>query len=399
MLKSLTRKEHAPRWLILIIDLVISAFAMYFSLLLRFNFEVENIYFYKIHWILLFVLSVRLTIFFLTRSYAGIIRYTGTRDTERIFLLILGSNFIFAAANIFNYYLINSLYIIPFSVIAIDFFISIFLLTAFRLFVKMVYAEAENIFRPEKRIIIYGVDKNALSVRQLLARHENINYRVEAFIDPSGKATGKILGGVVVKPEQDLALIFKNYKIDEFVFSDIKIENKQEIIELCLEADVKVLTVPQIEKWINGELSFNQLREIKIEDLLERAAILLDTQQIIKYIAGKKVLITGAAGSIGRELVIQVASFAPQLIIAFDQAESPLYDLELELEEKLKFKNAEIVIGDITNYKRLENVFSTFSPEVILHAAAYKHVPMMENNPYEAIRTNVRGTKILPIWP
>jgi len=393
MLKSLTRKEHAPRWLILIIDLIISASAMYFSLLLRFNFEVDGIYFQKIEWILLFVMTIRLAIFFLTRSYAGIIRYTGTRDAERIFLIILASNFLFAAANLVSYYFVNGLYIIPFSVISIDFFISIFLLTAFRLFVKLVYSEAENVFRPEKRIIILGINKNALSVRQLLSRHESIKYRVEAFIDPESKSLGKKVDNIVIYGVKDIKKLFDKYDINEFILSDDKSEIKSQIIEICLENNVKVLTVPEVDSWINGELSVNQLRQIKIEDLLERDAIQLNSKQITKYIAGKKVLVTGAAGSIGRELVIQAIQFLPKQIIAFDQAESPLYDLELEVEEKLKFKNAEIVIGDITNFKRLEKVFSTFRPEIILHAAAYKHVPMMENNPYEAVQTNIGGTK------
>ena len=176
---------------------------------------------------------------------------------------------------------------------------------------------------------------------------------------------------------------------------DVDPVRKSSIIDVCLNNNIKVLTLPDVNKWINGELSVKQIRKFKIEDLLERPSINLNEDKIKKDTLNQVVLVTGAAGSIGSEMVKQLLKFKPKLIIIFDQAESPLYDLELELNEKYKFNKFEIVIGNIANEYRIEKVFDKYRPSVVYHAAAYKHVPMMENNPAEAIRTNVKGTKIV----
>jgi FlaA1/EpsC-like NDP-sugar epimerase len=169
---------------------------------------------------------------------------------------------------------------------------------------------------------------------------------------------------------------------------------RQEIIELCLANNARVLTVPPVQNWINGELSFRQIRKVRIEELLERDPIKLNEDNIRKQLKGKTILITGAAGSIGSELVRQIAKFEPGKLILLDNAESPLHDLQLELADTQRNLSFEVVIGDVRSKERLENVFKTFRPQLVYHAAAYKHVPMMENNPSESILTNVLGTKI-----
>ncbi|MBL4577043.1 MAG: polysaccharide biosynthesis protein, partial [Flavobacteriales bacterium] len=156
-----------------------------------------------------------------------------------------------------------------------------------------------------------------------------------------------------------------------------------------------VLNVPPVNKWINGELSFRQIQRVRIEDLLERDTIKLDMDSIEKQIKGKRVLISGAAGSIGSEIARQLSDFKPKQLILLDQAESPLYSLEMEMKEKYSLDNFEVVLGDIRNIERMENLFRTYKPEIIYHAAAYKHVPSMENNPSEAILVNVKGSKII----
>jgi len=170
---------------------------------------------------------------------------------------------------------------------------------------------------------------------------------------------------------------------------------KKNLVDICLHYDTKVLNVPPVTDWINGELSFKQIKKIQIEELLERDAISLTTENIKQQLSNKTILVTGAAGSIGSEIVRQVIQFQPKKIILLDQAESPLYDMEMELKDEYDSLSYEIVIGDIRNIDRMENVFKSFLPQVVFHAAAYKHVPMMENNPSESILTNVLGTKIL----
>ncbi|MEO1712617.1 MAG: nucleoside-diphosphate sugar epimerase/dehydratase, partial [Bacteroidota bacterium] len=172
-------------------------------------------------------------------------------------------------------------------------------------------------------------------------------------------------------------------------------DRRQSVVEVCLEHQVKVLNIPPVSQWINGELSFSQIRKVRIEDLLERDPIQLDQAEIEAQIRGKAVLITGAAGSIGSELVRQVIQYHPKCLVLLDQAETPLYEIELSLRSKYHFSNFEIILGDVRNQWSMQRIFDQHRPDVIYHAAAYKHVPMMENHPSEAILTNVYGTKVL----
>ena len=175
--------------------------------------------------------------------------------------------------------------------------------------------------------------------------------------------------------------------------TSVKTSVKNKVINACLKYDVKVLTVPPASKWINGELSVNQIRQVRIEELLEREPIRLDKEIIETQTKGKRILVTGAAGSIGQEIVRQLAKYNPSLLICLDQAESPLHELDLELQHDFPNLKFEIVLGDIRVHERMEKVFQLLKPELVYHAAAYKHVPLMENNPSESILTNVLGTK------
>ena len=396
MFELLKLNKHTPRWLILLIDLTITIFSVVFAFLLRFNFDLKDEYFKTIHYVILYAFLVRLALFLITRSYAGIIRYTGSKDTVRILLVVTYSNVFYLVINlIFSFLKIS--YIIPYSVILIDFFVSIFLLTSFRLFVKMVYSEVNDFFKEEKRVVIVGINENAITTKRVLTRDLETKYRVDAFIDPNNRSEKKQLDGIGFYNIHDLKSVFNKLDISELIIAEKKINpiKKQEIIDLCFEYDVNVLTLPEVKDWINGELSFNQIRKINIEDLLERAPIKLDEDKIKSDVLNQVILVTGAAGSIGREIVIQLTKFRPKRIIIFDQAESPLYDLELDLREKFNFFDFDIVIGNVSNQKRISKVFETFKPNIVFHAAAYKHVPMMENNPSEAILTNVIGTKTI----
>ena len=395
MLKFFTSNKHTPRWIVLTIDLAASVMSIVFAFLLRFNFDLTNEYFDRIWQIIILVFVTRLIVFLLTHSYAGIIRFTGTKDAIRIILVITYTNVIYIAINYSLFFFAHQKYIIPFSVILIDYFVSIFLLTGFRLFVKTVYYEANNLFKEEKRVVIFGINEDAVTTKRVLTRDPKIKYIVEAFIDPYGSGKKKNWCETKFYKLSELETVFKKSDIYELILSDksISTDQKQKVIDLCFEYDVNVLTLPDAKDWINGELTYRQIRKINIEDLLEREPIKLDEKQIKKDILNKIILVTGAAGSIGSEIVFQLTRFQPKMIIVLDQAESPLYNLELELKEKYGFHNYEIVIGDVTNVVRMQKVFESFHPDTIYHAAAYKHVPMMENNPSEALRVNISGTK------
>jgi len=390
-------KSYTPRWIVFLIDLFICAISISLAFLLRFNFDIPQPYFNSLNFIIPFVLFVRSITFLIFRTYAGIIRYSGAKDTERIFIVAITGSILFVIINISNYYLINATFIIPFSIIAIDFLITIFLMVSFRLSTKIIYQELYNPTKEKTGIVIYGADQFGVITKRTLDRDAESKHKVLAFLDINHTNIGKTLEGVTIYHPQYLDSLSKKNDIEKLIIAkeNIDSEEKQSIIEQSLQNNIKVLTLPEVNTWINGELSFNQIKEIKIEDLLERPPIILDVNKIKKRLLNKCILVTGAAGSIGSEIVRQLITFNPSKIVLYDQAESPLYDMELDLQEKFNFYNFEIVIGNIADEYRIQKLFEEYKPLIVFHAAAYKHVPMMESNPTEALRTNIMGTKML----
>jgi len=394
-------RRNAPRWLILLIDLGISVFSIVLAYFLRFNFTIPEKYFIadnytSLYWVIPLVLTIRFLSFIISKIYAGIVRYTGTRDTERILIVIFSGTVLLTIINFISRF-VSGVYLIPFSVLGIDFLSNVFLMTAFRLFVKAVYFEYSRNTKQKKNVIIYGISDIALIAKRTLVKDIDSDYKVVAFIDDDKAGAGKKLDGLNIFNTDKLVRVLEYYDVSILIFADknIKSDIKSKIIDICFEYNVRVLTLPDVNSWINGELSIKQIRKFKIEDLLERPPIKLDEEKIKQDTLNKVILVTGAAGSIGSEMVKQLLRFNPKQIIIFDQAETPLYELELELKEKYHFDRFKIVIGNITNEYRMRKVFETFRPSAVYHAAAYKHVPMMENNPAEAIRANVLGTKIV----
>ncbi len=390
-------RRNTPRWIIFSIDTGICFVSISLAYLLRFNFRIPYNVYSTLYFVIPFVVSVRALSFIISRTYAGIVRYTGTKDAERIFIVILAGTLFFIIADFINYFFINGTFIIPHSIIVIDFLATVFAMTALRLLVKTLFLEFNNPKLRKTNVIIYGTDQFALTTKQTLDQDVETNYNVVAFMEDTGQKVRKKLDGVTIHDTQELEMILRKLKVEHLIISkgDVNSVKKNEIIEISLDYNVKVLSVPPVKDWINGELSFNQIKQVRIEDLLEREPIILDKNKIRHDVLNQVVLVTGAAGSIGSEMVKQLKRFNPKKIILFDQAESPLYDLELELTENHNFTNFEVVVGDITNEERVSNVFETFQPGLVYHAAAYKHVPMMENNPTEAVRANVLGTKII----
>lgn len=387
---------NMPRWSILFIDTFICAFALTISFLLRFNFEnipqADSANFLKDY---IIVLTIRFLSFLVSKTYKGVVRYTSAKDAIRIFLVILlGSSIIFIF-NLIDYYFLSQSYFIPNSVIIIDALVTLFLMISSRLAVKAMYSEIKNPNKEKLNVVIFGAGEAGLITKYTLDRDASIKYKVIAFVDDDEKKKGRSIEGVFVYHSNQLSELLNDFDVEYLIISIQKISSKRknEITDFCLDKNIKVLNVPPVSKWINGELSFNQLRSINIEDLLEREPIKLNTGSIQLQLQNKVILITGAAGSIGSELARQCAAFRPKKIYLLDQAESPLHELELEFSDKYKSVQFEVVIADIRNIERLNNVFKTFQPNVVFHAAAYKHVPLMENNPSESILTNILGTK------
>ncbi len=388
---------NLPRWSILIIDTLVCAFALSLAFLIRFDFnsmpaaDAENL---KMDYVI--ILSIRFLSFALSKTYKGVVRYTSSRDTVRIFAVILSGTFTVILINQI-WFVFKESYFISNAVIIIDGLVSLFLMVSSRLAVKALYSELKNPAKDKLNVLIFGAGESGIITKRTLDRDAAIKYRVIGFIDDDQKKHGRSFEGVFVYSLDKLPALSREYNIEFVIISiqKLSIRKKNELTDQCLAENVRVLNVPPAAKWINGELSFNQIKSIRIEDLLERDPIRLDEAQIGEHLRGKVVLITGAAGSIGSELARQCLRFNPKKLYLLDQAESPLHELDLEFSDRTDRPAYEVVMADVRNEDRMRNVFKTFCPHIVFHAAAYKHVPMMENNPSESLLTNVLGTKIV----
>lgn len=396
MFRILITKMHCPRWVVLLFDTLIVSLSIFISYLLRFNFNISEILEENIALTFAIIVPVRLASFLVSKTYAGLVRYTSTNDALRISLVVLIGSAISAIVGALLYKVGVSDCHIPISISILDCFLAMSMMNVSRFVVKNLYLEHKPQDPSHQNVVIYGANEQALTTKRTLDRDAG-NYKVVAFIDLDNHLKGKSIDNVKIYPNEKLEEVVDRFNVTSLIFAGSvpSKARKQEIIDLCLSKNVKVMSTPTVNNWINGELSFKQIKNIKIEDLLERDPIQLEQEKIKQDIVNKVVLVTGAAGSIGSEIVRQLTKFNPKKIVVFDQAESPLYDLELELREKLNFYDFEIVIGSITDKVRLTQTFEAFHPTIVYHAAAYKHVPMMENNPSQAIANNVRGTKLL----
>ena len=386
-------RQNTPRWVVLIIDLIISGISFGLACLLTEVF-IKSLELQLFTYLrpLLIILFVRLIAFRITRSYSGIVRYTSTQDAVRIFFAIALSTAILLTAELI--FELNSIqtYINP-AVIIIDSLIALAALTGFRILFKLLYNQyAPFKSQDTKELIIYGAGEAGIIVKRSVERNVKLGKKVVAFLDDNKQLHGKTLEGIkIYSPDVNLNEIFKNPFNAELVIAlnELSPIRKKRIIEHCLQHKISVKTIPPVSAWINGEFNLQSIKAIKIEDLLEREPIKLRKNKISNELKDQVILITGAAGSIGSEIVRQCLSFKPKLVVLVDQGETPLY----EIENELSGQNIEIIVGDVRNVSRMEKIFEHFKPSYVFHAAAYKHVPLMEGNPYEAINTNVFGTQ------
>lgn len=375
--------------------IVLGSLALAYAL--RFDFSIPPVEIELLKTSIIFFLVVRLGGLIISKTYAGVIRYTSTEDAARIFKTCLTSTLILLVAGLLRYFVFDRIYFLPISILILEFFLTTFLLISFRLIVKLLYVEQNNPKKNKTKVILYGAGESGIITKRTLDRDAGTAMEVVAFIDDDKRKAGKKLEGVTIFRTEKLPDLITEFQVDQVISTmmDSDLVNRQKVIDICLDRGVKILDVPPVNRWIQGELSFRQLRPIPVEDLLERAVIELDRSSISQSLKGKRVLVTGAAGSIGSEIVRQVLRYSPSSICILDQAESPLHDISIEVSNMDTDIQCMTVLADICLHDHMKKIFERFDPEIIFHAAAYKHVPMIEDNAAEGIRTNIGGTKNL----
>ena len=385
-----------PRWIIFSIDLVICSVSMYFAFVIRYNLAVAKIDMHSLRDAIIILAAVNALVFFNLRTYSGIIRYTGVQDALRIFYAVLLTGFIIISINLLSEK-ITGVPLFSYTILIINGVFSFLLLISYRVIVKYFFTYIRNLKMDKKNVIIYGAGEAGFTTKRVLEHDAKSFVSIVAFMDDDIKKVGKVVDGIKIRETKDLPSIVASQKIDELIIAVFNLPpvKKNKLVDFCLDKNIKVLNIPPFETWVNGQFSARQLQNIKIENLLERDPIKISNEVIASQISNKRILVTGAAGSIGSEIVRQLLKYHPHTIILCDNAETPLHQLELELQELPTKTSCISFLGSITSHERMEELFTMFKPHYVYHAAAYKHVPMMEISPSEAIITNVLGTKII----
>ncbi len=385
-----------PKFVILILDLGATAAALFIAILIQQNVALHTFDWEHVVNAVFLVLLVNALVFTTTKSYTGIVRYTGVQDAFRIAIAITLSSFTLL---VINTVALGFSKILTLSNLVISLYatFSYFFLISYRVLVKYLFAYAKNYKMKKKSVVIFGAADTGVATQRVLENDGQANIHVVAFIDDDKKKGSKNLNGAPIISFNEFKELVTLQPIDELVIASYTLptKRKNELVDFCLDHDIKVLSVPPYQKWAEGKFSSRQLQSIKIEDLLERDPIHINNNQIRAQIKGKRILVTGAAGSIGSEIVRQLLPYNPEFIILCDQAETPLHHLELELQENGTRVNCISYLADVTNATRMSNMFEEFKPQYVYHAAAYKHVPMMELCPTEAVRNNVIGVKVI----
>lgn len=385
-----------PRWIIIFIDLGILFLSNVIGYLLRFNFDVKEILENQFFVCLGVQVVTGLIAILVTDSYRGIVRYTGIQDGVRIFYMVILNLAMMSGINLIYFYNVSA-NLIPYSVLLISFLASFLFLFNYRLLVKYVFSFYRRSLAKRSTVLIFGSGHTGIITKHVI--DSSSSAKVIGFVEHDENKVGKVLDGTKIfsaKPKE-LEELINAYNIDELIITikNLSPEIKNEVVDICLRNQVKARIVPPAERWVKGELSLNQIKNIYIEDLLERDAIKLNSVNLERQLKGQKICITGAAGSIGSELVRQVMRYEPNSIILIDQAESALFEIEREILSIGSQSHVFPYLADITNHSRIASIFEEHKPDIVFHAAAYKHVPMMESNAAEAVTCNILGTKTL----
>lgn len=394
-------RARTPRWIIIVIDLLIATFSLGLSYLIRFDLNTEFSVFKK-EWevlsksILLYFI-IKFCVFYALKIHRGLVRYTSIQDLRRILLASIISSLIFLILSLIRKNYIDDYYLFPMSILIMEFIFSLTFMAGSRFVIKLLYLESIKSTQIKENVLIYGAGTMGMITKRTIEVDTRNNQVAVGFIDNNNRLVGNRIDGLPIYSPDKIVELKQQLNITTLIISirNPNTDQLKKVIENCLEAGIKVQKVPDPKTWVNGELSALQLVKIPIEDLLGRAPIALNQEKLRASLSEKTILVSGAAGSIGSGLVLELLRHHPKKIILLDQAESPLYDLENQLRQLETQTKLEVVIADVCSLNRMQKIFDVFRPEIIFHAAAYKHVPMMENNPSEAIHTNILGTKHL----
>lgn len=382
-----------PRWTIFIFDVAIAAIAFVFAYGLFHSFNIQAYAQPRFAIELIYCLSITSFSFLIFKLYSGIVRYTSAVDSIRILSTLLFNIIILFAIKLTLIAFKVPTYL-PTNIIIVYSLFAFTGLTTYRTLIKIFFQYNKTKTSEKKNVIVYGAGDLGIAVKRTFDHDLKSNKYIVAYLDDDETKIDKYIDGIKIYRSRDLGGLISRLAIDELIFASHRIstEKKNQVIDICLEQKINVLTLPAVSEIINGTVSPTQITKVKIEDLLEREPIQLKNDSLMEQLRGKRILVTGAAGSIGSEIAKQLGHFEPQLIVLCDQAESPLHNLHLDLQERYKGQAYQAFIADVKNEERMRVLFETFKPQYVYHAAAYKHVPMMESHPIEGVRTNVLGT-------
>ncbi len=393
ILRKLTDR-YASKWLVLLFDSCIVLFTFFIAYIIRYNFVID-FNFYTFLKQLPFVFAATVISFLIVSSHKGVVRFTGVKDVVNV---VIGLNILATILIITTYisreYNFDSVFDIPGSIIYIHLLLNIFFIIGAKFFIKHMYRSLFHDYESLKTVLIYGAGNSGMITYDAITNDAKSNIKVFGFLDDKDGKIGKKINMLnVYNPKKINKEFVEKNNIDEVIIS-IQSINSNRLLEISgsfFALNLKVKIVPDVQHWIDGDLSIGQIKDIKIEDLLGREPIRIDNPLLIDEYNNKVLLVTGAAGSIGSELVRKLSGFQYKKLVIIDNSESALYDLQQELKRN-NIINVETIIADVRNKQRLDQIFNSYKPEIIFHAAAYKHVPLMENNPFEAVSVNIFGT-------
>ena len=386
-----------PIWMILAMDVVMIGLSLLLAYALRYDFSSRVLDSATMWRTMGLTMVVSLVFFKMFRTYSSVLRLSSFVDIARIFVALFVSYTAMALACMVAP-LVTDIRLAPVNVILMAFIINFALMASSRVIVKMMFETIKAGGSSQTNIFIYGAKEAGVNIAKSLRVSMRERYRLRGFIADEPDLYDKLIMGVRVFPnDENLFDILAQKGVKTIIVSPAKRNElkKEENLDRFLKHNIKLLTAPPLSEWNQRGLESGDIKEIQIEDLLQRDPIQIDIRKVASHLEGKRVMITGAAGSIGSEIMRQVATFNPYKLILVDQAETPLHDIRLELMDKWRNLDAETIVADIANQTRMEAIFEEFRPQYIFHAAAYKHVPMMEDNVSESIQTNVAGTRIL----